>query len=94
MVKWWATGLAIACLLVGQHISNGANYSFWQLPTQKATSTESSGLAIGHVFGSPPKAMDACVIGPFNCFIGLPGYSGAVVKITIIRVRVRFGVIY
>ena len=32
----WATGLAIDCLLVGQHVSNGANSSFWQLPTQKA----------------------------------------------------------
>ena len=31
----WATGLAINCLLVGQHVSNGANSSFWQLPTQK-----------------------------------------------------------
>ena len=66
VVKRWATGLAIGCLLVGQHASNGDNSSFWQLPTQKvktrwATSTTSSGLAIGHVFDSPSKATDACV---------------------------------
>ena len=43
----------------------GYNSSVWQLPTQKAktrwaTSTTSSGLAIGHVFDSSSKATDAC----------------------------------
>ena len=52
--RWVAT---IDCLLVGQHVSNGANSRFWQLPTQKAntwwaTTFPSSGLAIGHVFGN------------------------------------------
>ena len=62
----WATGLAIDCLLVGQHVSNGANSSFWQLPTQKAktrwaTSCASGGLAIGYIFGSPSETKDTCV---------------------------------
>ena len=48
-------------------IELGANSSFWQLPTQKsktrwAASCASGGLAIGHVFGSPSKTMDACVL--------------------------------
>ena len=43
-----------------------ATSSFRQLSTQKvrsrwATSTTISGLANGHVFGSPSKATDACV---------------------------------
>ena len=29
VVKRWATGLATDCLLVGQHVSNGANSSFF-----------------------------------------------------------------
>ena len=58
--------MPIDCLLVGQHVSNGANSRFWQLPTQKAktmwaTTFPSGGLAIGHVFGSPSKTTNACV---------------------------------
>ena len=54
-------------LLVATHVSNGATSSC--LPKKKrkkrwATSTTSGGLAIGHVFGSPSKATDACVDGP------------------------------
>ena len=66
MVKRWATiGLLVG--LVGQPVSNGANSSFWQLSTQKAktqwaTTTASSGLAIGHVFDSPSKATDVSYI--------------------------------
>ena len=50
---WASDGLVISWLLFGTHVSNGANCNFWQLPTQKtktrwATSTTSSGLAIGH----------------------------------------------
>ena len=66
VVERWATGLTMSWLLVGTHVSNGANSSFWQLPTQKAktrwaTCCASGELAIGHVYACPSKTTDACV---------------------------------
>ena len=71
-----SVGQAISWLLVGTHVSNGATSS--GLPRKRqnrwATSCTSGGPMIGHVFGSPSKAMDACVyitqnIHPYTQFM-------------------------